>query len=73
MFVTGMMADILNMVSKIEFQNFKDNIIKDDLKEMEIKDDIKNMKNGVMKDLKSLFMLNSPSQEEGKESNRVES
>ena len=44
-----------------------------DFKEMEKKDDIKNMKNGVMKDLKSLFMLNSPSQEEGKESNRVES
>ena len=50
MFVTGMMADILNMVSKLDFQNFKDDINsnmarkygfkgmtnKDDLKEMEI-------------------------------------
>jgi hypothetical protein len=66
------------MVTKIEFQSFKYDIKsneprKDDLKEMERKHYLNYMKQGLIEDIRTLLILNSPPQEKDKEDNRIES
>jgi hypothetical protein len=75
-------VDILNMVSKIKFQSFKDDIksnmeSKDDVKEMAQettrKHVLKYMKGDLIKELRNLLNLNYPPKEEDKENKGIKS